>query len=172
MVNAGFLIAQQQGDRAGVIGGLILILGLVQVLGSFGGSVMLRAAVSMANWFLNLLTAKPKTSKKKKKPVGRSRPSEEFIPEPSFLYGTVICFLTTLVANAGQFAAALGTKSLTGGAAFGILMLVSFLCMCVMLTMFLPTSFDYAILVTVCFYLVVALITAILAGVVYAVWQR
>ena len=135
-------------DNAG-IGGALILLFVILLLGTLGGAIVLRAAVSLYN----------------KMAGGPKSPSA--VPEPSTGRAIAIVFVATLVNVVLGFVVGL----LFAGAQMGGLsvtaqlatMPISAFVMAGMLSTLLPTTFQRGILVTLC-YLLIALV--IVGGIV------
>ena len=141
------------------IGGLLCVFVFALAIGTFIGAVILRVAVALYN----------------KMAGGASSPSS--VPEPAFGKAMGITFVTSLVQTVVGFLIGLVTGA---GAAGGVVVaqlipfLVSLLIMAAMLYAMLPTTFDRALVVALCYMLVLILCfgIAVLAFIVFGVALR
>jgi hypothetical protein len=148
--------------EGGAIGGLLCGLVVGVAIGTVIGAVFLRAAIALYN----------------KMAGGESSPSS--VPEPEFGKAMGITFVTSLVQMVVGFF--IGLVTAAGAAAArergqGVDVLaqlisfpVSLLIMAGMLCAMLPTTFGRAILVTLCYMLVVLLVVGVLVGIVFLVF--
>ena len=142
------------------LGIMVCSLAFALAIGTVIGAVILRAAVALYN-----------------KLAGGSISSS--VPEPEFGKAMGITFVSSLIQLVVGFV--LGLAGAAGAAASQadaktaniVVQLISFpislLVMAGLLTAMLPTTFPRALLVTLCYMLVVVFIVAVLVGIVFAV---
>jgi hypothetical protein len=144
------------------IGGLLCALVIVVAVGTLIGAVVLRAAVALYN----------------KLAGGASSPGS--VPEPAFGKAMWITFATSLAQMVvGVLIGLVTGAGETGPGARGqgvdvvaqvFSFLVSLLLMARMLSAMLPTTFGRALLVTLCYVLVVLLVGGVLVGIAVLVF--
>jgi hypothetical protein len=145
--------------EAAVLGGMSCAFAITVVIGAIVGAVFLRAAIALYN-----------------KMVGGAM-SPSGVPEPAFgkaigitfvtsLVNAVVSFLIGLITSAGAEVA--GRKGVDVVAQL-IAFPVSLLIMATMLSALLPTTFGRAILVTLCYMLIVLIVVGVCVLVVIAI---
>ncbi len=152
------------------------------------GSVVVRGAVSIANWLIGPIKTddfgqwddwdsddEPAYSR------NRRRGGKKAIPEPGLGTGMLIAFITTIVNLAINFGAMVimmeafpGFRRADESArlALAVLLLpVSFLAMTILIRAMLPTTFWRAAAVTFLCYLIVVATAGLVVGAVYFAWE-